>query len=105
MIPSPVQCLVSNMLISTISQLAKDLLSTFLFPGLSVSNSAGCQSRIPVLKDAVREDLYNLVLSLSKTQEDFENIVDHFDDIVPRGELFVYSEMIQPLLIHIRHVL
>ncbi len=76
----------SNMLIPTLSHLAKDILSTFLFPGLSDPNTAGCQPRLPVLKDAVREDLYHLVLSLSKTQEDLGDIVDHFEDLVPRGE-------------------
>ena len=84
--------LVSDVLTPTLSHLAKDILSTFLFPGLSDTNSAGFQPRIPVLKDAVREDLYCLVLSLSKTQEDLDNIVDHFEDLVPRGEYIKPSQ-------------
>jgi hypothetical protein len=43
-------------------------------------------SRIPVLKDAVREDLYNLVLSLSKTQDDLDDILYHIDGLVAKGK-------------------
>jgi ubiquitin carboxyl-terminal hydrolase 34 len=69
------------------SQLAKDLLSIFLFPDLSEGPSDQ-MSRIPVLKDAVREDLYNLVLSLSKTQDDLDNILDHVDGLVAKDTYF-----------------
>lgn len=66
------------------SQLARDLLSIFLFPDLS-DGQPGQVSRVPVLKDTVREDLYNLVLSLSKTQDDLDNILDHIDGLVAKG--------------------
>ena len=66
------------------SQLARDLLSIFLFPDLS-DGQLGQVSRVPVLKDTVREDLYNLVLSLSKTQDDLDNILDHIDGLVAKG--------------------
>jgi len=67
------------------SQLARDLLSIFLFPDLS-DGQPGQVSRVPVLKDTVREDLYNLVLSLSKTQDDLDNILDHIDGLVAKGK-------------------
>jgi hypothetical protein len=67
------------------SQLAKDLLSIFLFPDLS-DGQPGQVSRVPVLKDTVREDLYNLVLSLSKTQDDLDNILGHIDGLVAKGQ-------------------
>ena len=67
------------------SQFAKDLLSIFLFPELS-DGQPDQASRIPVLKDTVREDLYNLVLSLSKTQEDLDNILEHVDGLVAKGK-------------------
>lgn len=69
------------------SQLAKDLLSIFLFPDLSDGDS-GQTSHIPVLKDTVREDLYNLVHSLSKTQDDLDNILDHIDGLVAKDTYF-----------------
>jgi hypothetical protein len=68
------------------SQLARDLLSIFLFPDLS-DGQPGQVSRVPVLKDTVREDLYNLVLSLSKTQDDLDNILDHIDGLVAKGKV------------------
>ena len=67
------------------SQLARDLLSIFLFPDLS-DRQPGQVSRVPVLKDTVREDLYNLVHSLSKTQDDLDNILDHIDGLVAKGK-------------------
>ena len=65
--------------------LAESLLSTFLFPPLSASKSPEVQSRIPVLKESIRDDLYNLVLMLSKGQDGFDMIVGNLEDIVPKG--------------------
>jgi hypothetical protein len=73
------------MQLTPFSQLARDLLSIFLFPDLS-DGQPGQVSRVPVLKDTVREDLYNLVLSLSKTQDDLDNILDHIDGLVAKGK-------------------
>lgn len=70
------------------SQLARDLLSIFLFPDLS-DGQPGQVSRVPVLKDTVREDLYNLVLSLSKTQDDLDNILNHIDGLVAKGNYWL----------------
>jgi hypothetical protein len=91
------------MQLTPFSQLARDLLSIFLFPDLS-DGQPGQVSRVPVLKDTVREDLYNLVLSLSKTQDDLDNILDHIDGLVAKG-MYCLLLFLSVKLILNRHIL
>ena len=70
------------------SHLARQLLSTLLFPPLSEDGSPETGSRVPVLKDTVRSDLHDLVLCLIESQDDFDAMVDSMWGLIARDQYF-----------------
>ena len=70
------------------SNLLRGLLANFLFPNLSSAQSSTTEPQTPVLRESTREGLCQLVLSLSSSQEDFDVIMEHLDDLVPRDTYF-----------------
>lgn len=68
------------------SHLAEKILSTYLFPDLSLESSEPIVPQTPVMHHLTRQKLYNIINLLCKRSDDvYANVLDQMEAIVPRG--------------------
>ncbi|PGH08928.1 ubiquitin thiolesterase [Blastomyces parvus] len=66
------------------SNLMEKLFATFLFPELSdPSETEDIQPSIPVMHNATRQEIYNILLRLCEDQTNYEKMLTLLDDVIP----------------------
>lgn len=76
-------------------QIARSIFDTFLYPGSISKPTDTTRDRIPVLKEATREDLYSLVLSFVKEKPDYDSIVERLDGLVTKENFPGFPPQVQ----------
>jgi hypothetical protein len=70
---------------SVFSDLIENFFNNYLFPDLSRSCDTPIHPRVPVMHNQTRQELYHILILLSKSRGNYAKIIELLEDIIPQG--------------------
>ncbi|KAL1880253.1 hypothetical protein Plec18167_003656 [Paecilomyces lecythidis] len=66
------------------SDIMENVFNNYLFPDLSAPNQGPIVPQVPVMHSQTRQELYNILVLLSKNDENYPKIIELLEDLIPQ---------------------
>ncbi|KAJ9326994.1 hypothetical protein DTO027B3_2234 [Paecilomyces variotii] len=66
------------------SDIMENVFNNYLFPDLSVPGEGAMAPQVPVMHTETRQELYNILVLLSKNDENYPKIIELLEDLIPQ---------------------